>query len=102
MQRGTGWDAIVLAGGRGSRLGGVDKAALELGGESLLDRTFRALAGARRVVVAGDPRPVPAGVVVVQEEPRFAGPAAAIGAAMREVGAAYVFLAGCDQPFLAD
>ena len=27
-------DAIVLAGGRGSRLGGVDKATLELDGET--------------------------------------------------------------------
>ena len=46
--------------------------------------------------------PVPEGTIVVQEEPRFAGPAAAIGAAMAEVRAPYVFLAGCDHPFLAD
>jgi len=96
------WDAIVLAGGRGSRLGGVDKAALEVGGETLLARTLRALAGAGRVIVAGDPRPVPEGTILVQEEPRFAGPAAAIGAAMAEVRAPYVFLSGCDHPFLAD
>lgn len=96
------WDAIVLAGGRGSRLGGVDKAALELNGETLLARTLRAVSGASRVVVAGDPRPVPDGTIVVQEEPRFAGPAAAIGAAMTEVRAPYVFLVGCDHPFLAD
>ncbi|KRC66337.1 hypothetical protein ASE12_17175 [Aeromicrobium sp. Root236] len=96
------WDAIVLAGGRGSRLGGVDKAALELDGETLLARTLRAVDGAGRVIVAGDPRPVPKDVVVVQEEPRFSGPAAAIGAAMAEVRAPYVFLAGCDHPFLAD
>jgi len=96
------WDAIVLAGGRGSRLGGVDKAALELDGETLLARTLRAVGGAGRVIVAGDPRPVPEGVVVVQEQPRFSGPAAAIGAAMAEVRAPYVFLAGCDHPFLTD
>ena len=96
------WDAIVLAGGRGSRLGGIDKAALEFDGETLLARTLRALAGAERVIVAGDPRPVPEGTIVVQEEPRFAGPAAAIGAAMAEVRESYVFLASCDHPFLAD
>ena len=96
------WDAIVLAGGRGSRLGGVDKAALEIGGETLLARTLRAVAGAGRVIVVGDPRPLPEGTVVVQEEPRFAGPAAAIGAAMTEVRAPYVLVVGCDQPFLAD
>ncbi|MEV7395558.1 NTP transferase domain-containing protein [Aeromicrobium sp. NPDC092404] len=96
------WDAIVLAGGRGSRLGGVDKAALEIEGETLLTRTLRAVSGAGRVIVAGDPRPLPAGTVLVREEPRFAGPAAAIGAAMTEVHAPYVFLSGCDHPFLSD
>lgn len=96
------WDAIVLAGGRGSRLGGVDKATLELDGETLLARTLRAVSGAGRVIVVGDPRPLPEGTIVVREEPRFAGPAAAIGAAASEVHAPYVFLVGCDQPFLAD
>ena len=43
------WDAVVLAGGRGSRLGGVDKATLELDGSTLLGRTLAALAGAARV-----------------------------------------------------
>lgn len=94
------WDAIVLAGGRGSRLGGVDKASLEVGGSTLLSRTLDAVADASRVIVVGD---VDApGVVVVQEEPRFAGPAAAVGAGLTEVGAPYVLLAGVDQPFLAD
>ena len=102
MSQAADWDAIVLAGGRGSRLGGVDKAALEFEGETLLARTLRAVAGAGRIIVAGDPASVPEGAVLVREEPRFAGPAAAIGAAMAEVRAPYVFLAGCDHPYLAD
>lgn len=94
------WDAVVLAGGRGSRLGGVDKASLELGGETLLTRTLRAVAGAGRVVVVGDVEAP--GAVVIQEEPRFSGPAAAIGAGLAEVCAPYVLLVGCDQPFLIE
>lgn len=94
------WDAIVLAGGRGSRLGGVDKASLDLDGETLLARVLRAVGGARRVVVVGE---VDApGAIVVQEEPRHAGPAAAIGAGMVEVAAPHVLVVACDQPFLAD
>lgn len=94
------WDAIVLAGGRGSRLGGVDKAALVVGGASLLDRTLRAVQGADRVVVVGD---VDApGAVVVQETPRHGGPAAAVGAGLAEVTAPHVLLVGCDQPFVAE
>ena len=101
------WDAIVLAGGQGSRLGGIDKAALEIGGETLLTRTLRAVAGADRVIVVGDPSTgsgsgLGEGTVVVQEEPRFAGPAAAIGAGMAEVAAPYVLVVACDQPFLAE
>jgi molybdopterin-guanine dinucleotide biosynthesis protein A len=89
--------AIVLAGGRGSRLGGVDKATLLLAGESMLDRALRAVAGLR-VVVVGDA--VVPGVKVVQEEPRFAGPAAAIGAGLAEVAESYVLIVPCDQAHL--
>lgn len=89
--------AIVLAGGRGSRLGGVDKAALELEGASLLDRALRAVAGLR-VVVVGDVEVAEA--VVVQEEPRYAGPAAAIGAGLAEVTEPYVLIVPCDQAHL--
>jgi molybdopterin-guanine dinucleotide biosynthesis protein A len=96
------WDAIVLAGGRGSRLGGIDKAALEFEGETLLARTLCAVDEAERIIVVGEPGSVPDGTIVVQEQPRFAGPAAAIGAAMAEVREAYVFLASCDHPFLSD
>lgn len=90
---------IVLAGGRGSRLGGVDKATMELDGESMLDRALRAVAGLR-VVVVGDV--IAPGAVVVQEDPRFAGPAAAIGAGLAEVTEPYVLIVPCDQAHLAE
>ncbi|MGH8776871.1 MAG: NTP transferase domain-containing protein, partial [Jiangellaceae bacterium] len=47
------WDAVVLAGGRGSRLGGVDKPALRIGGRTLLDTALVATAAARSTVVVG-------------------------------------------------
>lgn len=88
---------IVLAGGRGSRLGGVDKAALELEGESMLDRALRVVAD-HRVIVVGDA--VVPDAVVVQEEPRFSGPAAAIGAGLAEITEPYVLIVPCDQAHL--
>lgn len=94
------WDAIVLSGGRGSRLGGVDKATLELDGATLMARALSAVAGAHRVVVVGEADAPSA--VVVQEEPRFAGPAAGVGVGLAEVTSPYVLLAAVDQPFLAD
>jgi molybdopterin-guanine dinucleotide biosynthesis protein A len=71
--------AIVLAGGSGSRLGGVDKAALEVSGRSLLDRAL-ATAGDRPTVVVGPPRPLPPGVLRACEEPPGGGPAAGAAA----------------------
>jgi molybdopterin-guanine dinucleotide biosynthesis protein A len=94
------WDAIVLAGGRATRLGGASKADLVVGGRTLLDVSLDAVSGASRVVVVGD---VDApGAVVVQESPRFAGPAAAIGAGLAEVDAEWVLLVACDHPHVAE
>jgi molybdopterin-guanine dinucleotide biosynthesis protein A len=47
------WAAVILTGGRGQRLGGADKASLELGGRTLLDRALAAVDGAAEVIVVG-------------------------------------------------
>jgi len=82
--------AIVLAGGRGTRLGGIDKAAVELAGERLVDRVVAAAraCGADPVVVVGPNRPAPPGVVVVREDPPFAGPLAALAAGLDALSSA--------------
>lgn len=95
------FDAIVLAGGRGSRLGGIDKAAVKLAGERLVDRVVRAsrIAGAARVIVVG---PESAGTdadVVLREEPEFAGPLAGIAAGIAEVTAQWVWVLACDLEY---
>lgn len=97
----TGFDAIVLAGGRGSRLGGTDKGALRYAGSTLLDRTLAAVSAARtRVVVGGVPRH---GALHVVEDPPFGGPAAAVAAGLSAIAAtaepaAYVVVVPCDVP----
>lgn len=94
------WDAVVLAGGRSSRLGGVDKAGMLFDGETLLARTLDALPGAARLIIVGDVDV--RGAIVVQEEPRFGGPAAAIGAGLARVTSPHVVIVACDQPFVAE
>jgi len=94
------WDAIVLAGGRATRLGGAAKADLVVDGRTLLDRTLDAVSGAATVVVVGDVEAPDA--IVVQESPRYAGPAAAIGAGLAEVTSPWVLVAACDYPFVAE
>lgn len=70
---------IVLAGGAGRRLGGVDKPGLIIGGSTLLDRALVAL-GEAPVVVVGIRRRTGRPVTFVVEEPAGSGPAAAVGA----------------------
>lgn len=77
------FDAIVIAGGRGSRLGGVDKPGLRIDGVSLVERAVSSAVAARRVCVVGVERPVSRTVVWAIEEPRGGGPAAALGAGIR-------------------
>lgn len=81
------YDAIVLAGGLATRLGGIDKTALEVGGTPILDRITGGLAGAHAVVVVGP-------------EVR-GGPSVALAAGLeRTLAPTVVTLAG-DQPFVA-
>lgn len=80
-------DAIIVAGGRATRLGGVDKTALRYRGRALLDHAIESVALADRVVVVG----LPGGdryasrIRFVTEEPRWSGPAAAIARGLDEL-----------------
>ena len=106
------FDAVILAGGRSSRLGGVPKQALVFKGSSLLERALAAASGAGRTVVVGDTASLPAatlpaGVLACREEPAFAGPAAAIAAGVETLAAAgaaapYTLVLACDMPLVSD
>jgi len=102
-----GWDAVVLAGGQGRRLGGVDKAAVTVGGRSLLDRVLGALAAVSppvgRIVVVGPERPglVEGGVVLAREKPPGGGPVAGVAAGLAHVHAPLVAVLAVDMPFLS-
>jgi molybdopterin-guanine dinucleotide biosynthesis protein A len=92
--------AIILAGGRGSRLGGIDKPALEFEGRTLLDIAIQAAAGSATTVVVG-PGAHP-GVITVREEPPWGGPAAALAAGMSALTGehAEVLVLAADHPLV--
>lgn len=96
--------AVVLAGGAGRRLGGVDKAGLVLGGRTLLDRVLSAAAGvAGRLVVVGRPRAVDLerAVIFIQEDVPGGGPVPALAAALDATGgASVVLILAVDLPLL--
>ncbi len=91
------FDAAILAGGLGTRLGGRDKAALPVAGRPLLERVLAGCVGAQRIVVAG-PGPVPDGVLRVQEDPPGGGPVAGIVAAIAQVVSPWLLVLAVDQP----
>lgn len=74
--------AIILAGGRGSRLGHVAKPLVEVGGRTMLEAALVAASSASETVVVGQV-PVPSGVGQVVEDPPFGGPAAGVSAGLR-------------------
>jgi len=105
-------DAVVLAGGRSSRLSGTPKAALIYRGISLLDRAVQAAldADARAVVVVGTQRTTiaDARIASTREEPPFGGPAAGIGAGIAALArihadhsADFTLVLACDLPEVA-
>ncbi|WP_216852822.1 molybdenum cofactor guanylyltransferase [Phytoactinopolyspora halotolerans] len=74
--------AVILAGGAGRRLGGVDKPSLVVAGRPLLDTAVAACSGCAEIVVVGTPRPVQAEVRWTIEEPPGSGPLAALAAGL--------------------
>ena len=100
-----GFNAVVLAGGRSSRLGGVAKAGLVYRGQTLLERTLDAVRQAACVAVAGPPglepllRRAPGRCILVREDPPFSGPAAALGAAVEAMLEGSGADGGCRQPW---
>ena len=96
-------DAIILAGGRATRMGGVDKPGIVVGGRSMLETAIAAVSGGRSVVVVGPHRDLPSHILQTQESPVGAGPVAGIAAglaALRDDADLVVVLAS-DLPFVS-
>lgn len=101
-----GYGAIVLAGGAGRRMGGRDKPSVLVAGSSMLDRVLAAVPDAEPRVVVGHRQRVPAGVVLVREDPPGGGPVAGIAAGLAAFGPAergpdrLIAVLAADQPLL--
>jgi len=100
---------LLLAGGRGMRMGGVDKGLQTLHGEPLAAHVLRRLApqtGALLISANRHPETyaalgAPFGAKVVADTlDGFPGPLAGLLAGLRTAGTAYVLSAPCDSPWL--
>ncbi|MFI8566889.1 NTP transferase domain-containing protein [Rhodococcus sp. NPDC078407] len=105
-------DAIVLAGGRGSRMAdleqvasaqAIDKPALTVGGRRMVDIAVDAVSSCRRTVLVGPTRTgIPEHVVQTRESPAGGGPVAALAAGLRSLDdtADLVVVVAADIPLL--
>jgi molybdopterin-guanine dinucleotide biosynthesis protein A len=98
-----GMDAIVLAGGRGVRLGGQElgaKALIPLSGWPLADHVLLAASGASTRIQVGPRRTALGSPVFCTERPAGGGPVAAIAAALPLVNQPVVAVLAGDLPFI--
>jgi len=99
-----GLGAILLAGGRATRVDGASKPLFDVGGRTLLTAAVAAAtdAGARPITVAAPILDEALPVSWVREDPPFTGPAAAVLAALTSWPStddpAWVLLLACDLP----
>jgi molybdopterin-guanine dinucleotide biosynthesis protein A len=92
------WCAIVLAGGRGSRLGDVDKATLRIGADRMLDLVLAGLPDTARVLVAGPTRTTSRLVEFVADQTPFGGPVAGLASCLPLVREPAFALLAVDMP----
>jgi len=97
--------AVILAGGRGHRLDGMDKGLLPFRGRPLIDHVIDIIqpqVGAliisanrhrERYAAWGSP-------VMADSEPDFSGPLAGISHVLEKITTPYLLVVPCDMPFL--
>ena len=97
------WSAAILAGGRARRLGGRDKAALQVGPSVILERQLailRTLVDRILIVANDEARYAGYGVPVVCDLVPDAGALGGLYTAIRAAGTSRTLVMACDLPFL--
>jgi len=97
--------AVILAGGRGERLGGINKAEIAFDGERLIDRSLRIVSGCDPILVAVGPTGYvpPSGHAIADLPTDYAGPLAGVAAAVNTLAstaADWLLSVAVDTPFI--
>jgi molybdopterin-guanine dinucleotide biosynthesis protein A len=95
---------LIFAGGRGSRLGGLRKADLVIGGRTVLERLLESLsplADERLALVQDDTWPTIQGLRFVVDPSPYAGPLAALAHGLRTATGDVCLLVASDMPFVS-
>lgn len=90
---------LILAGGKATRLGGVDKRELVIGGRTIFARQVEALGPCVAEILVSSRRPVPGYRTVVDPVPG-AGPLAGIAAGLTAAATPWLFVIAGDMPYV--
>jgi molybdenum cofactor guanylyltransferase len=98
--------AVILAGGRATRMGGEDKGLVELAGRPMIVHVLAALAPQVEQVIINANRNLDRYAafgwpVVADEDSGFLGPLAGLAAGLRAAQTPLVITAPCDSPLVA-
>ncbi|MCU7811497.1 MAG: molybdenum cofactor guanylyltransferase [Candidatus Thiodiazotropha sp. (ex Notomyrtea botanica)] len=107
MSRKSDITAVILAGGRGSRMGGLDKGLVELNGKPLIEHVIAAILDQVGTVVINANRNRDQYTsfnypVIADSMDDYQGPLAGFLAAMEIVTTSYMVTVPCDGPMLSD
>lgn len=99
----AGLTGAILAGGQARRMGGINKALLEVGGIAILDRILATLGASceRVIVIANRPEPyLERGLTVFPDVLPDTGSLGGIYTALEVASTDRVFVCACDMPFV--
>jgi molybdopterin-guanine dinucleotide biosynthesis protein A len=98
------FDAIILAGGRGSRMGGVDKGLLKFQDKLLIEHIIPKLIHITQKLIISCNQNFETyahyGQVVADELPGFCGPLAGISSGLTQTTSEYALVLAVDTPFI--
>lgn len=95
----AGASALILAGGRATRFGGVDKREILVEGRTIFARQCAALAGRVAEILVSSQRPVP-GYRAVADAVPDAGPLAGIAAGLAAANTQWLLVVAGDMPYV--
>jgi molybdopterin-guanine dinucleotide biosynthesis protein A len=96
---------IILAGGKAGRMGGINKAFIEVGGERLIDRTMRVYRPLFGEIIISTNSPLEYlefDARLVADIYRGKGPLGGIHAGLLHATCERAFVSACDMPYLND
>jgi molybdopterin-guanine dinucleotide biosynthesis protein A len=93
----TDVSALILAGGKATRLGGVDKSALVVDGRTIFERQVDALRDAVAEIIVSSPRDYP-GFRTVRDAVEDGGPLAGIAAGLAAARTPWLLVLAGDMP----